>query len=358
MATYTGTMYVGGDEWNDTAKGYQIGGDDYCDANATISLPMTYETYEDCSINCTFYAATAPSSWRSDWHCYVELYVNGKQFGDYVDIDRSWFSAGSGASSRTFSITPADFLNAVSGSYWGPREIESGDSVTIKFVGMDSGFVDSSSRCVYLTSASFYSDDATLLTYTLSYDANGGSNAPGEVSKAPGSSGYASITVSSLSPIYYGYTFQGWATNPNGSVEYKSGSTINIAVDTTLYAVWKSNTYSVTYDDNGADSGTAPVDSTAYNSGATVTVAGPGSMAKEGYIFIGWNTAADGNGITYAQGMTFTITSAVTLYAIWVEGSKAYIFDGTAWQTAKPYIYDGTTWQAAKMCLFTTEWNT
>ena len=78
-------------------------------------------------------------------------------------------------------------------------------------------------------------------------------------------------------------------------------------------------TYSVTYDANGATSGTVPTDATAYASGATVTVKGnTGNLAKTGYTFGGWNTKADGTGTNYAAGSgTFTISAATTLYAKW-----------------------------------------
>lgn len=78
------------------------------------------------------------------------------------------------------------------------------------------------------------------------------------------------------------------------------------------------STYSVTYDANGATSGTVPTDATSYSSGATVTVKGnTGSLAKTGYTFGGWNTKADGSGTTYAAAATFSISTNTTLYAKW-----------------------------------------
>ncbi|MBR1683286.1 MAG: InlB B-repeat-containing protein [Bacteroidaceae bacterium] len=78
------------------------------------------------------------------------------------------------------------------------------------------------------------------------------------------------------------------------------------------------STFTVTYNANGATSGTVPTDATAYSSGATVTVAGnTGSLAKAGYIFGGWNTAADGSGTDRAVGSNFSISSNTTLYAKW-----------------------------------------
>jgi uncharacterized repeat protein (TIGR02543 family) len=56
-------------------------------------------------------------------------------------------------------------------------------------------------------------------------------------------------------------------------------------------------TYTVTYNGNGSDSGTVPIDpSSPYTSGSSVTVLGnSGSLAKTGYTFNGWNTASDGS---------------------------------------------------------------
>lgn len=81
-----------------------------------------------------------------------------------------------------------------------------------------------------------------------------------------------------------------------------------------------STTYSVTYDGNGKTSGSVPTDANSpYANGATVTVLGnTGSLAKTGYTFTGWNTAADGSGTDYAAGETFSMgTANVTLYAQW-----------------------------------------
>ena len=85
-----------------------------------------------------------------------------------------------------------------------------------------------------------------------------------------------------------------------------------------------SSTYTVTYDANGATSGTAPVDETEYDAdNNTVTVLGnTGNLAKTDYIFSGWNTKADGSGTTYTAGETFTISASTTLYAKWTPVSS------------------------------------
>lgn len=348
MATYTGTMYVGGDQYSSTASGYQIAGSDGASAQATISLPDDYSSYESCHIDCTLYSATAPSSWRSGWYCYLEIYKNGSLYGSGAQqISRSAFGDGSGASSRTFAVT-------LTNGYF-----EAGDSVMIKFVGSDGGYVDSSNRCAYLTGATFTSADA-VTEYTLKFSANGGSGGPGTQTGEAGSNGYARIYIPGTEPTRSGFTFLGWARTSSGSVAYEPGDYIDINKDTTLYAVWQQITYSITYDDNGADSGAAPTDSTAYTSGATATVAGnTGNMALEGYAFSGWNTAADGSGTAYAPGASLTITSAVTLYAVWVLDEQVYIYTGTAWSKGEPQIYNGTAWQSGELALYANNnWNT
>ena len=86
-----------------------------------------------------------------------------------------------------------------------------------------------------------------------------------------------------------------------------------------------SSTYSVTYVITTVNTtGSVPMDSTKYTSGATVTVLGnTGPLSWPGFTFIGWNTKDNGGldggggGTEYAPGDTFTITSNVTLYGTW-----------------------------------------
>lgn len=79
--------------------------------------------------------------------------------------------------------------------------------------------------------------------------------------------------------------------------------------------------YAVSYDGNGATSGSVPTDSGSYAAGATVTVLGnAGGLAKTYNAFAGWNSAADGSGTGYSPGATFTMGGAsVTLYAQWTS---------------------------------------
>ncbi|WP_169314422.1 InlB B-repeat-containing protein [Turneriella parva] len=82
--------------------------------------------------------------------------------------------------------------------------------------------------------------------------------------------------------------------------------------------------YNIIYNANGAESGTAPSDSTIYPTGNNATILGnTGSMTRAYHTFAGWNTAADGSGTLYVAGASLAIASAnVVLHAQWVEDAK------------------------------------
>ena len=84
--------------------------------------------------------------------------------------------------------------------------------------------------------------------YTISYNANGGSNAPGNQSKAEN----IGITLSSSKPTRDGYTFVDWNTNSDGSgTTYKAGASYNGNANLTLYAQWRINKVYIKLDANG-----------------------------------------------------------------------------------------------------------
>ena len=156
--------------------------------------------------------------------------------------------------------------------------------------------------------------------YVVTFDGNGAtSGSASAASVTQGSSG-ASVTLATQGTLARtGYTFAGWntAANPvSNAGNISAGSTYTPDGDTTLYAQWNST---VTYDANGATSGTAPTSTTAYATGAVNTLAlNSGSLAKTGYTFGGWNTLANGNGSSYVAGSTsFPSPGNTTLYAQW-----------------------------------------
>lgn len=84
-----------------------------------------------------------------------------------------------------------------------------------------------------------------LPTFTLNYDANGGTGAPASQTHTATSKyeGSCTFTISSQVPTREGYTFLGWSTNPNATTaDRQPGGSIVVTGTTTLYAVWEEAT--------------------------------------------------------------------------------------------------------------------
>jgi hypothetical protein len=121
----------------------------------------------------------------------------------------------------------------------------------------------------------------------------------------------------------------------------RSGTTVDIGADESV-----SVTYTVTYDGNGSDGGSVPIDGNSpYDADATVAVLGnTGSLTNAGYILVCWNTAADGTGTNYAVNDTFAITAGTTLYALWkteAELIEAYLTPAVAGGRTRRVKYYG-----------------
>ena len=93
------------------------------------------------------------------------------------------------------------------------------------------------------------------LKYTITYNANGGSGAPGATVYTYASSG--STNLSSTIPTRDGYNFLGWSQSSTATTaSYSAGQAWNLnnANNYNLYAVWQLKTYTVAYAANGGSS--------------------------------------------------------------------------------------------------------
>ena len=85
------------------------------------------------------------------------------------------------------------------------------------------------------------------VTYTLSYNANGGSGAPLSQS-VESSTGSATFTLRTNEPTRDGYIFLGWTTNSSGTgTLYQPGGTYSTSsTSTTMYAKWEQAVIEIT----------------------------------------------------------------------------------------------------------------
>ena len=119
-----------------------------------------------------------------------------------------------------------------------------------------------------------------------------------------------------------GYIFSGWNTAADGSgTSYSAGATVEGLISTeseevTLYAQWTKDTqYTITFNKNGADSGSVASLKAYAHEGFTFPANG---FSKAHADFIGWNTKADGSGKVYQPGDKIDSVSAnTTYYAQW-----------------------------------------
>lgn len=147
-----------------------------------------------------------------------------------------------------------------------------------------------------------------LASYTVSYDANGGTSAPSSQTKWHGTN----LTLSSSKPTRTGHAFSKWLSTAQNQY-YNPGNLYGHNESTTMKAQWTANTYTVSYDANGGSG--APANQTkTYGVSLTLSSTKP---TRTNYNFLGWATSASATTATYAAGESYTDNSAVTLYAVW-----------------------------------------
>lgn len=157
-------------------------------------------------------------------------------------------------------------------------------------------------------------------TYTVSYDANGGSGAPSNQTKQHD----IALTLSSTKPTRSGYTFAGWGTSATDTgVKYSAGGQYTGNANITLYAIW-TNVAKLTINYNANGGSGAPVSQThLINTTSKISGAKP---TRNNYVFLGWSTSSSATKATYiANGQytnnSFTDGATVTLYAVWLKKS-------------------------------------
>lgn len=178
---------------------------------------------------------------------------------------------------------------------------------------------------------------APAATHTYTFNANGGSGGPTTATKTQG----VDFTFPNSKPSWTNYIFTGWNnTGINSGALYQPGQTVNGLPDsdTTWWANWKLNAWTVTYNANGG-SGAPASQNKIYNQPLTLNASGPSGHktatltynARGGTVnpsnkqvpldFTSWNTASNGSGTVYMPGAIYTANAPLNLYAQWGSGS-------------------------------------
>lgn len=237
-----------------------------------------------------------------------------------VKINASWETYYSGAqtnygmtaSSGGGSVTLNPFgtkASSGSGSFTGTYSISGNGAatktITVTFRNFNTDNGNSATKTV-----SFSVSVPAWTSYTIKYNANGGSGAPGNQTKWKDQT----LTLSSTKPTRTGYSFLGWSTSSTAtSASYTAGGSYTANAAATLYAVWKANTYKVTYNANG---GTGAPSAQTKTYGVTLTLSSV-KPTRTNYTFKGWSTSASATTASYQAGGSYTTNAALTLYAVW-----------------------------------------
>ena len=287
-ATGTGSFYISYSVTDNPDKAI-------ISSSAVVSACLDSASHPQYANSCTARNVSSTSGW----------YVNGVQ---YLITDMS-----TTASSSTVGSTGTKTLASASTTISKTHSTQSIKVTTsFRLLTSISGILHNSSTKTCESTA--YIQINPKKTYTVSFNANYGSGAPAAQTKWHGES----LTLTTAKPTRTGYTFQGWAKTSTGSVAYASGSSFGIDADTTLYAVWKINTYAVNYYLRDSTATNCPAAQTkTYGTNLTLSNATP-SLAN--YTFKGWATStANSNAgtVNYAKGATYTGNAALNLYAVW-----------------------------------------
>lgn len=229
-----------------------------------------------------------------------ETYYSGAQ----TNYGMTASSGGASVTLNPFGTKSSGKSGTLTGTYSISGNASAAKTVAVTFRNFNDDNGDSATKTINLSV-----NVPAWISYTVSYNANGGSGAPSSQTKWKNQA----LTLSSTKPTRTGYAFQGWATSASGGVAYAAGASYTANASVTLYAVWKANTYTVSYNANGG-SGAPSSQTKTYGAALALSSTKP---TRTNYTFKGWGTSASATTVSYAPGASYTANAAVTLYAIW-----------------------------------------
>ena len=146
-----------------------------------------------------------------------------------------------------------------------------------------------------------------------------------------------------------GYTFTGWKRADNqqayGDGQWVTNLTTQPNGIVTMVAQWSANEAHIRYNPNPPAGKTAGGNGTPNWDGHTgdTPAIGRNGWTIDGYTFAGWTTNADGGGVKYAPGASWTANGTLTLYAQWTPGEAGLTYDGNGATGGKTDPQNGVT---------------
>jgi uncharacterized repeat protein (TIGR02543 family) len=296
-----------------------------------VALDITATGSNVVRKSATQFTVTINASW--------ETYYNGAA----TNYGMSATSGGVTSTLSPFGTSASSGSKSFTGTYSISGNGAATKTITVAFKNFNSDNGDSATKNV-----SFSVSVPAWTSYTIKYNANGGSGAPSSQTKWKGQA----LTLSSTKPTRTGYSFLGWSTSSTAtSATYAAGASYTADAAATLYAVWKANTYTVKYNANGGTG--APGNQTkTYGKALTLSSTKP---TRSKYNFLGWGTSASATTATYAAGGSYTTNAAVTLYAVW---ELAYVSPRITDLVIERCISDGTLSDDGTYAKVTFKWAT
>ena len=174
-----------------------------------------------------------------------------------------------------------------------------------------------------------------LKTYTIKYNANGGSGAPSNQVKEHNKN----ITLSTSKPTRTGYTFVNWNTSSAGNgTSYSTGATYSGNSDITMYAQWRRNRVIINFSVNG---GTL-ISTAAYSVDANGIVTQNGSNLHSMY----YNDTIMSTGLPNYNNSSYLNIMRNGYEG--VSGAEWKCLSGTC--TKQTYSQDTNTYKASDFC--------
>jgi uncharacterized repeat protein (TIGR02543 family) len=224
---------------------------------------------------------------------------------------------------------------AISG--WSSVDVRYGSSTTISASANYTG-------TSYYESSASYSFVAPTPTYTISYNANGGSGAPSKQTKTYGKT----LTLSKAIPTRVGYNFLGWSTNKGATKPtYKAGGSYTSNASVTLYAVWERIVFNIVFDastNGGTVEGQNKIVINRYYGDAIGGEEHKLPVAvRRNYEFLGWNTESNGSGLYVSYDTKVFDNDRV--YAIFKLQANCYIKKNSEYVAGMMYQKVNGTYQ-------------